>query len=82
MLAHFGRDAGMRMARKHVGWYSAGLPGSAEFRGAINRLADIEAARALIGRFYDELTERRFARPSQCPADKPSGAEEAIAWAA
>src|SRR5580658_855112 len=26
MLLHFGRDAGLRLARKHVGWYSRGLP--------------------------------------------------------
>ena len=34
MLAHFGIDAGLRLARKHVAWYSRGLPGSAEFRAA------------------------------------------------
>src|SRR5579863_7649260 len=32
MLLHYGREVGVRIARKHIGWYSKGLPGSAEFR--------------------------------------------------
>ena len=53
MLAHFGRQAGLRIARKHVSWYSAGLSGSAGFRAAINRLDDADAAMALLSDFYD-----------------------------
>jgi tRNA-dihydrouridine synthase B len=55
MLTHFGRDAGMRLARKHLAWYSRGLPGSAEFRATAMRLADIDAVSALLDRFYDPL---------------------------
>src|SRR5579872_6525825 len=40
ILDHFGNQAGVRLARKHVSWYSRGLPGSAEFRAAMNRLPD------------------------------------------
>ncbi len=54
MLAHFGREAGLRLARKHVSWYSAGLPGSAAFRAGFNRLDDAAAAVAMIRGFYDE----------------------------
>src|ERR1700758_3548218 len=36
MLLHYGTAAGSRIARKHIGWYSKGLPGSAEFRAAVN----------------------------------------------
>src|SRR5215510_10575445 len=43
MLVHYGTDAGVRIARKHVGWYSKGLPGSGEFRAAVNRIADPRA---------------------------------------
>jgi tRNA-dihydrouridine synthase B len=32
MLEHHGAGYGVRMARKHIAWYSKGLPGSAEFR--------------------------------------------------
>src|SRR5262249_49120465 len=34
MLSHYGWDSGNRIARKHIAWYSKGLPGSAEFRAA------------------------------------------------
>ena len=37
MLTHCGMEAGVRVARKHVSWYSRGLFGSAEFRAAVNR---------------------------------------------
>jgi nifR3 family TIM-barrel protein len=62
MLAHFGRDAGLRLARKHVGWYSRGLPGSAEFRAGANRLADADAVLRLIDEFYDPLIARGATR--------------------
>ncbi|MFQ5959488.1 MAG: tRNA dihydrouridine synthase DusB, partial [Alphaproteobacteria bacterium] len=61
MIAHYGREIGVRMARKHIGWYSKGLPGSSEFRAAVNRIADADAVRAAITTFYEPLIERRAA---------------------
>ncbi|MDO9500212.1 tRNA dihydrouridine synthase DusB [Falsiroseomonas sp.] len=58
MLDHHGRDPGMRLARKHVSWYSKGLHGSAEFRSEVNRTDSVEAVLALIDRFYLPLIER------------------------
>ena len=58
MLSHFGTDAGLRLARKHLSWYSRGLPGSAEFRAAVNRLTEIQAVLELIDRLYDPLIAR------------------------
>ena len=58
MLTHYGVEPGMRVARKHIGWYSKGLPGSAEFRSAIMATHVVEEARALIRRFYEPLIER------------------------
>jgi len=58
MLAHYGTAAGSRIARKHIGWYSKGLPGSAEFRAAINRTEDTEAVKEMIRAFYAPLLER------------------------
>ena len=62
MLSHFGIDAGVRLARKHISWYSRGLPGSAEFRAAVNRLAEAEAVLRLIHGFYDRLIARGIVR--------------------
>lgn len=58
MLIHYGVEAGVRNSRKHIAWYSKGLPGSAEFRGDINRLGDAEAVRDAIRRFYGPLLNK------------------------
>jgi nifR3 family TIM-barrel protein len=55
MLAHFGNEAGMRLARKHLAWYSRGLRGSAEFRTTVMRLPSIPEVLTLIDTFYDKL---------------------------
>ncbi len=47
MLTHYGTEVGSRIARKHVAWYSKGLPGSAEFRAAVNQTADVARVRHL-----------------------------------
>jgi tRNA-dihydrouridine synthase B len=65
MLSHYGTEPGMRVARKHVSWYTAGLPGSAEFRGVVNRLATTGEVLSLIDRFYDPLIERGVAPPAR-----------------
>ncbi len=64
MLAHFGQDAGMRLARKHLAWYSRGLRGSAEFRTTAMKLATIPEVLALIDRFYDPLIQAGESRGS------------------
>jgi len=61
ILNHYGTESGLRVARKHVAWYSKGLPGSAEFRGEIMRVDSVERARQAIRDFYRPLTEREAA---------------------
>lgn len=58
MLAHYGTYTGLMIARKHIGWYSKGLPGSADFRGAVNMLDDAEKVRTLITGFFAQLLEK------------------------
>jgi tRNA-dihydrouridine synthase B len=58
MLVHYGTEVGSRIARKHVAWYSKGLPGSAEFRAAINGTVDVARVRYLIRSFYEPLLAR------------------------
>ena len=62
MLDQFGRGPGVRLARKHLSWYSRGLPGSAEFRAQMNRLPDVEPVLAALDAFYDPLIERGATR--------------------
>jgi tRNA-dihydrouridine synthase B len=61
MLTHYGTDVGCRIARKHLAWYSKGLPGSAEFRAAINQSDDTAKVRGMVRAFYEPLVERRAA---------------------
>lgn len=61
MLSHYGEAIGLRNARKHVGWYSRGLPRSAEFRAAVNSSRNPDEVRALIGNFFRPLGERMVA---------------------
>src|SRR5260370_945453 len=55
MLLHYGIEVGSRIARKHVAWYSKGLPGSAEFRASVNMTVDVARVRNLIRSFYEPL---------------------------
>jgi tRNA-dihydrouridine synthase B len=61
MLEHYGSETGVRMARKHLGWYSKGLPASAEFRAAVNRETEAEKVRALLAAFFLPALERQAA---------------------
>ncbi len=58
ILTHYGVEPGVKIARKHIGWYSKGLPNSAEFRSAVFQPTDPAAVRELVRRFYDPLCER------------------------
>ncbi len=58
MLHHYGVEAAVRIARKHIGWYTKGLHGSAEFRNDVNRQDDPEKVKAAIKAFYLPLCEQ------------------------
>lgn len=58
MLAHYGPHAGIRIGRKHIGWYSKGLPQSAEFRASVMTATDAEKATDMIKRFFEPLVEQ------------------------
>lgn len=55
MLKHYGEVLGVRMARKHIGWYTAGLTNSAEFRHKFNSLSDPSLAKEFLYEFYQPL---------------------------
>jgi tRNA-dihydrouridine synthase B len=68
MLSQFGIGPGVRLARKHLSWYSRGLPGSAEFRATMNRLPDADSVLRLIDSFYDPLIARGVTRAAAAAA--------------
>jgi tRNA-dihydrouridine synthase B len=61
MLSHYGARTGARIARKHIGWYTKGLPDSARFRQMINTAVDDKQVFNAIGALYDIASERMAA---------------------
>jgi tRNA-dihydrouridine synthase B len=61
MLDHYGPEVGVNCARKHVGWYTRGLHGSAEFRNAFNQQPDPKRAQAMLYDFYAPWLSRAAA---------------------
>ncbi|HKJ73983.1 MAG TPA: tRNA dihydrouridine synthase DusB [Alphaproteobacteria bacterium] len=58
ILEHYGVENGVRIARKHIGWYSKGIPSSNEFRNGVNALDDPAEVKELIRSFYMPVIER------------------------
>ena len=61
MLDHYGTETGVNMARKHLGWYTKGLPGSAEFRNTVNQIGDPARVLAMLDDFYAPWRSRAAA---------------------
>ncbi|MDX5984889.1 tRNA dihydrouridine synthase DusB [Sphingomonas echinoides] len=61
MLSHYGNETGVNMARKHIGWYTRGLHGSAEFRNRVNQIADPKVVKAMLAEFYAPWCSRAAA---------------------
>ncbi|MFZ1741918.1 MAG: tRNA dihydrouridine synthase DusB [Pontixanthobacter sp.] len=61
MLDHYGREVGSKVARKHLGWYTKGMHGSAEFRNHVNFIDDPDQVLGELERFYDPFIHRRAA---------------------
>ena len=61
MLDHYGEGVGTKIARKHLGWYTKGLHGSAEFRNFVNFIDDPATVLDEIERFYEPFMHRRAA---------------------
>jgi tRNA-dihydrouridine synthase B len=64
MLGIYGTPVGVNMARKHLGWYTKGLTGSAEFRNRVNFIDDPDGVLASLADFYgrfDPAAERLVA---------------------
>ena len=61
LLAHledlydfYGLDTGVKVARKHISWYTKGLVGSAAFRKMMNTLPTVEAQREAVDQFFQQ----------------------------
>ena len=61
MLDLYGPQVGVNVARKHIGWYTKGLNGSAEFRNHVNRIDDAAIVLDELERFYKPQMDRAAA---------------------
>ncbi len=58
MLDYYGDKVGVPIARKHIAWYSRGLPGSADFRSQLMRLSESKVVRQSILGFWAAAQDR------------------------
>ncbi|MEG3086327.1 tRNA dihydrouridine synthase DusB [Sphingomonas sp. PB4P5] len=61
MLSHYGNEVGVNMARKHIGWYTRGIHGSAEFRNRVNQIPDPKLVQTMLAEFYAPYRSRAAA---------------------
>jgi tRNA-dihydrouridine synthase B len=61
MLALYGMQTGVNLARKHIGWYTKGLPGSAELRNSVNQQDDPAIVTRMLREFYAPWLARNAA---------------------
>ena len=54
----YGEGTGVRVARKHISWYTRGLAGSAAFRHHMNQLQTATEQREAVDRFFGQLGAR------------------------
>lgn len=58
LYAFYGLDLGLRVARKHIAWYSKSYPGGAEFRKRINKTKQAGEQLILVREFFHRLEQR------------------------
>lgn len=51
----YGMDTGLKVARKHISWYTKGLVGSAAFRKHMNVLPSVDEQRQAVDQFFQSL---------------------------
>ncbi|MBL8524017.1 MAG: tRNA dihydrouridine synthase DusB [Betaproteobacteria bacterium] len=57
----YGSYKGLRVARKHIGWYLAGLPGGEEIRQTMNLIEEPDAQIAALDRYFVRLIDGEMA---------------------
>lgn len=60
-LSHYGNEVGVNMMRKHIGWYTKGIHGSAEFRNKVNQQSDPRVVLDMLAEFYGPWLSRAAA---------------------
>ncbi len=73
LYALYGREHGVKVARKHIAWYSRTQPGGAAFRQRINAVTTTQQQGRLIREFFEGLNDKKT------PGFGPASAKEEMA---
>ena len=57
LYAFYGDERGLRVARKHISWYTKGLKNSAQFRSSMNQIENCDLQIAAINFYFEGLKE-------------------------
>jgi tRNA-dihydrouridine synthase B len=55
LYSFYGKERGVKVARKHISWYTKGLAGSASFRHRMNQLESCEEQLSAVNGFFEQL---------------------------
>ena len=69
----YGRQTGVGIARKHISWYTRGLPGSALFRHQMNQLPTVEQQRQAVDEFFLALADANERLPATSQPELATG---------
>ncbi len=78
LYAFYGIETGVRVARKHISWYTRGLVGSAAFRHMMNQLPDIIQQRQAVNDFFYSLAQHTE-HLNYIPTENNNGSEDLAA---
>ena len=59
LYTFYGEPKGVRIARKHLAWYSRGFPGAADFRAIINKTGTTREQQKLVKGYYYKLMAKK-----------------------
>ena len=71
LYAFYGDERGLRVARKHISWYTKGLKNSAQFRASMNQIENCELQIAAINFYFEGLKEFSKFIPYDEPENEP-----------
>ena len=71
LYAFYGDERGLRVARKHISWYTKGLKNSAQFRASMNQIENCELQIAAINFYFEGLKEFSKFIPYDEPEKEP-----------
>jgi tRNA-dihydrouridine synthase B len=78
LYGFYGEVTGVRVARKHISWYTRGLIGSSAFRHAMNRLDSVTEQLTAVNEYFAQAARASERLCYENPADNASadGTEE------